>query len=439
MKQNLIFKIAISALISALLVCISFTTIFIRISDSIVIQFSDGIFMSLVAIISGKIMLIPAIIYPMLVDLSAGVIIYIPISILIRLLMFMIIKFSKKYLTSYGAFFLAGLTMFLYLPFTYILFREKGLLATEAIVDLVQVTLSVIIAGMMYFSISKSDQIMLTLNFGNKNFSNSSWLFSDYDGTVSFDKDSNIDNESLSFINNLINAKNNNFVFATGRLYNFISVKNSELSQFPKYTICGNGSLIYSKKGKINYFSSIPNSDRKSLVEFIKKYKNLPIDVAIDGVKIPFHYSYNPNLEEKRRLKKIDFEEFYDVVEPLIYKKKNVTVFYLYTEKNHQNIIDEINTKFSNLRAFKTSPYIVEIINKNVSKWSAIEYLIKKNNIDPERVFTCGDGENDFEMLEKCINSAKMIESSPKLESLQIPTITKIEEIKDLTTIFGKN
>ncbi|WP_338972915.1 HAD-IIB family hydrolase [Spiroplasma endosymbiont of Panorpa germanica] len=439
MKQNLIIKISVSALISALLICVSMVTSLIKIGDSIVIQFSDGIFMSLVAIIPGTLMIMPALVYPLFVDLFSGLLIFIPISIVIRLLMFLIIKTSRKIFSCYLGFFLASIATLIYVPFNLLLFHSKPLALTELVVDSIQILASITIASILYYSLGKSSKFMEILSFEKYKFQNSRWLFSDFDGTISFNENSKFDKKSIEFINEIMDNHTNNFVITTGRLYEFISQKNSELNVPPKYTICGNGSLVYSQKGEIIYFKEIIKSDRKKLVEFLKRYQNLPIDVAINGFKTAFHHAYNPNLDNKRTQNKIEFEDYYEMVEPKIYKQKNVTVFYLYTEKDHQKYIEEINQNFANLRAFQTSPYIVEIVNKDVSKWSAIQYLVKKSHLNPNLIFACGDGANDKEMLENCLNSAKMLKSSPTLAAIDIPVINNISEIMDLTSIFDKN
>ena len=44
--------------------------------------------------------------------------------------------------------------------------------------------------------------------------------------------------------------------------------------------------------------------------------------------------------------------------------------------------------------------FYTEITNKNVNKWTAIEYLLEAENIKPEEVMAIGDNVNDKEMIE---------------------------------------
>ena len=44
--------------------------------------------------------------------------------------------------------------------------------------------------------------------------------------------------------------------------------------------------------------------------------------------------------------------------------------------------------------------FYTEITNKNVNKWSAIEYLLEKEHIMSEEVMAIGDNINDKEMIE---------------------------------------
>jgi hypothetical protein len=60
--------------------------------------------------------------------------------------------------------------------------------------------------------------------------------------------------------------------------------------------------------------------------------------------------------------------------------------------------------------------YYTEITNKNVNKWTAIEFLINKLGIDSSDVIAIGDNFNDKEMIEKAGLGIAMGNSHPLIK-----------------------
>jgi hypothetical protein len=62
--------------------------------------------------------------------------------------------------------------------------------------------------------------------------------------------------------------------------------------------------------------------------------------------------------------------------------------------------------------------FYTEITNKNVNKWSAIEYLLELENIAPEEVMAIGDNINDKEMIENAGLGVAMGNSGPQMKEI---------------------
>lgn len=62
--------------------------------------------------------------------------------------------------------------------------------------------------------------------------------------------------------------------------------------------------------------------------------------------------------------------------------------------------------------------YYTEITNKNVNKWSAIEFLLEKLDIDKKEVIAIGDNMNDKEMIENAGLGVVMGNSNPKMKEI---------------------
>lgn len=62
--------------------------------------------------------------------------------------------------------------------------------------------------------------------------------------------------------------------------------------------------------------------------------------------------------------------------------------------------------------------YYTEITNENVNKWSAIEFLLQKLQIDRNEVIAIGDNVNDKEMIENANLGVVMGNSNPKMKEI---------------------
>ena len=62
--------------------------------------------------------------------------------------------------------------------------------------------------------------------------------------------------------------------------------------------------------------------------------------------------------------------------------------------------------------------YYTEITNKDVNKWTAIEFLINKLEIEPGEVVSIGDNLNDKEMVENSGLGVVMGNSNPKMKEI---------------------
>lgn len=112
-----------TALITALLVVLSYATQFIRINNTKgILQLADGFFLALIILIRGPMLLICGILYSGIIDLISGAFIFIPVTIIIRILMFCLTYFLTQKLSRYVAMLLSSLMLYLYVLYTYLCF-----------------------------------------------------------------------------------------------------------------------------------------------------------------------------------------------------------------------------------------------------------------------------------------------------------------------------
>ncbi|WP_338989592.1 hypothetical protein [Spiroplasma endosymbiont of Seladonia tumulorum] len=138
--------LATTGLITALLVVIAYISQFIQFNFGVgkgIIQLADGLFLGLITLIKGPMLLISGILYVTIIDLVTGGFIFIPISILIRILMFLITYFGARILSRYGAIFVSSLMLLLYVLYSYFFFGPDVAIV-ELIADAIQIAVATI-------------------------------------------------------------------------------------------------------------------------------------------------------------------------------------------------------------------------------------------------------------------------------------------------------
>lgn len=154
---NNIKYLTTSGLISALLICLSLLTSMIDISGN-KFQIADGFFIAFCFVIKGPMLLVVGIVYSFLFDLISGGLVFIPLTILIHVLIFILSKaillLEKPRINYLAIPFITGLT-FLYFPFNYLIFNWEVAL-TGLISDFFQWIISIVIAEIFLIVFKKT-------------------------------------------------------------------------------------------------------------------------------------------------------------------------------------------------------------------------------------------------------------------------------------------
>ncbi|WP_303662517.1 hypothetical protein [Williamsoniiplasma luminosum] len=149
--------LAQTAVITGLLVAFGLTTMLFDISSAR-FQASDGLFLGLVCIIPGPMMFIAGMIYPMLLDIIAGVFHYIPASIAIHILMYVVCKVLSKFITPYGAIPISASFVLLYGLYWYFMNIGSDAASSTAIwktiVNSIQLGVSAVIGVVVYVGLN---------------------------------------------------------------------------------------------------------------------------------------------------------------------------------------------------------------------------------------------------------------------------------------------
>ena len=128
---------------------------------------------------------------------------------------------------------------------------------------------------------------------------------------------------------------------------------------------------------------------------------------------VPNMYKYIEELSQERFLKVTVCDDNRMIFNSIIRKLKLI------------NDIDVLDVSHMSRKVIKDGTsqipieyYYTEITNKNVNKWTAIEFLLNKLHIQKEDVIGIGDNVNDKEMIENAGLGVAMGNSSPEMKAI---------------------
>jgi len=199
-------------------------------------------------------------------------------------------------------------------------------------------------------------------------------LVSDFDGTFYLDDVSIKDN--IKRINKWIDD-GNLFMLSSGR--SFTSLKNMCLKYNIKYDYlsCCDGSILYDKDGNIVSSYSLNNS-------ILKDFLSLETLAKIDRIQYSYYDDYYSELRNDELI------------------GCNIVI-------ENENITDLFKNEFNNLKnSYQDFDFLVYahddvtyfcLKNKGINKSTTVSYLMEKHNLDKENIYTVGDNDNDYPML----------------------------------------
>lgn len=197
-------------------------------------------------------------------------------------------------------------------------------------------------------------------------------IISDYDGTFFLNEKGikvNVDKV------NEFREKKNLFVIATGNNFRRFQEVVSEYSIKYDYLILDQGACIFDNQNKLLKVCLLDYGISKKIMdEILQTHKEY---------KLYTPYSEIETIEEKNITKMA--VNFIDLQEAFDFTSKINTEFGKHVNA-YTMIFKEIN--------------IVEIISSKTDKNEAIKYLVDRENISKENVYTIGDGYNDISMIQ---------------------------------------
>lgn len=261
----------------------------------------------------------------------------------------------------------------------------------------------------------------------------------DLDGTL-LNSYGEVSNENKQAIKMAIN-KGVEIVLSSGRIGNSVESIANELGA-NNYYISGNGSMLYNmKEEKIEYENFISKEKMLKLIKICDENsiyysiytENMVITKSLKYNVVFYNYENSKKAFDKRTNINI-VQNVYEYVENLEDNKflkiticdDSEIIFSRIIEKFKKiNNIDVLDVSHMSRKIIKDGTeevpieyYYTEITNKNVDKWTAIEYLIEKINIKKEEVIAIGDNINDKLMIKNAGVGVAMGQSNPIIKEM---------------------
>lgn len=222
-------------------------------------------------------------------------------------------------------------------------------------------------------------------------------IVSDFDGTLS-GKDFE---ENVKAINDFV-RRGNLFIIATGRAMNTLAEELSMVDLDCEYYICNDGGVIFDR-----YFNVVYRKDiRQELVRPI--YHLLCDDDNMIETFIDTSHGYVTDTS----------------------KCANGIIARPYDKEKALLTLDTILRKFPDINGYISTNWL-NLMDKNVSKKVAIDYLVDTYRYSTYEIYTLGDNINDFQMIE-AYQGYTFEDSSEDLKSVAKGTIHSIKELIEM-------
>ncbi len=241
----------------------------------------------------------------------------------------------------------------------------------------------------------------------------------------------------------LIKAKNSGteVVLASGRPISSTESLAIELG-VDNYLISGNGAAVYDIKNQKVIYDRFLTKEQVLRIAKLCEENSFFYNVYTEDEVIASSLNYNVLFYHKENVKKIEEKRTHinivqNIAEYIEQSGKDkflkITVCdesqFIFNSimKRLKEIdgIDVLEVAYMSRKKIKSGTddvdiqyFYTEITNQNVNKWSAIEFLLNKLQIQKEEVITIGDNINDKEMIENAGLGVVMGNSNPKMKEI---------------------
>lgn len=230
-------------------------------------------------------------------------------------------------------------------------------------------------------------------------------------------------------------------VLASGRPISSTKTLALELG-VDNYLISGNGAIVYDIKNEEIIYDKFLNKEQVLKIAKICEANSIFYNIYTEDEVISESLNYNVLFYHKENLKKIEGKRTHiNIVQDIVkyIEEHEIDRFLKVTVCDESRMIfnsiirklkeidniDILDVEHMSKKKIKSGTedvsieyHYTEITNKNVNKWTAIEFLMERLNISREDVVAIGDNVNDKEMLVNAGLGIVMGNSNPQIKEI---------------------
>lgn len=239
-------------------------------------------------------------------------------------------------------------------------------------------------------------------------------ILSDIDGTFLTD-DKKVTNLTAQAAKAVI-AKGLPLVLVSARMPEAIYPITDGIGLPRQPVISYSGGLVLTEHEEILHDKKISLDDVKNILsEIDRRWVGVCINYYSGRNWYVRAVEYNVQHEMNITQAKAQVADFYKLIDENILPNKIMIICTPPTCKEMESTLSEL---FPRLNVVRSAPYLLEIMDKSVSKAVGIEILLKHYNISVDEAIAFGDNYNDLEMLEYIPRSVAMKNAPDKVKQI---------------------
>ena len=238
-------------------------------------------------------------------------------------------------------------------------------------------------------------------------------ILSDIDGTF-LKKDKTVPELHEKALKNIL-AQGIKFAFVSARMPEAIYPITDGINLQHTAVISYSGAMVLTADEKILYDKKMPLEDTKNILAAMERWQDISVNYYT-GRK------WYVRKIDKRVQREIDItqataeiSEFERLIAENILPNK---ILVMCEPPTCEEMETELGKEFPNLNVVRSAPYLLEIMDKSVSKATGIEVLLKHYGISADEAIAFGDNYNDTEMLQYIPQSVVMGNAPAEVQKL---------------------
>ena len=258
-------------------------------------------------------------------------------------------------------------------------------------------------------------------------------IFSDIDGTF-LTNDKSVTPLTAKATKNILDS-GIKFAFVSARMPEAIYPLTDNLKLPRTAVIAYSGAFVLDEGGKILYDKKVPVADAKNILsEMFSRWKDISVSCYAG------HRWFTQNIDE--RIEKeifntdafVEVENFEGLLEQNIIPNKIFVRGEPSTCAEMEKVLGKI---FDKLNVVRSAPHLLEVMDKEVSKATGIEVLLKHYGFTKDEAIAFGDNYNDIEMLKYIPQSVAMANAPDEIKKISA-AVTDSNEDSGIYTYLVK-